>query len=72
MKAGEEFAFRVGPFVAGGAGDVYRARGGKGDEHVLIHRQVVDSVVILREVIAEPVGETGVDAFHGFPELAPA
>ena len=72
MVAGEEFAFWVSPWVSGSAGDVNGARRGQGDEQVLIHRQVVYTVVVLGEVVAEPVGEAGVDALDRLAELTPA
>ena len=72
MEAGEKFALGIGPLVAGGTGNVNRPWRRKGDQLVLIHREVVDPIVVLREIVAEPVGETGVDAFHGFSEFAAA
>ena len=67
---GEEFAVGVGPAVTFGAANVNRAGGEEGDEHVLIDGEGCFVVVVLLEVVVEPVWEGGVDAFDGFAEGA--
>ena len=67
---GLELTVRIGPRVRRGAGDVHRPRGDEREQHVLIQRQVVLSVVEFAGVDAEPVGEA-VDFGHRLAELAP-
>ena len=59
-----EFVLGVGPEVFGGAGDVEEAGGEEGEEHVLVEGGF--AVVEVFVVVAEPVGEGGVDVGDGF------
>ena len=68
MVAGEEFAVRIGMVIFFRAGDVNGAGRGQGDEHVLVDREVTFTAIVLVEVVAEPVGEAGVDPLDGFSE----
>lgn len=66
VVAAEEFTEWIGPEVQAGTGDVGWARSDGGDEEMLIEGELIFVVVELAEVLAEPVGEGGVDASHGF------
>ena len=71
VDAGEELASRVGPEVFGGAGDVDRAGGCQGNEHVLIDRQLLLAAVVASKPVAEPVREPRVDEGDVFAVAAP-
>ncbi|GAB3436934.1 hypothetical protein GCM10027569_91120 [Flindersiella endophytica] len=70
VLAAEELAFRVGPGVVLGAGDVDRARRDQRDQQVLVDRQGVLVAGVRVEVPAEPVREAGGDRLHGLADPA--
>src|SRR5690606_24090828 len=72
MQARQELALRVGPQVLGGAGHVHRTGCYGSQEHVLVDRQGVFTVVVLLEVAGKPVGKRRVDDGYRLAELPPA
>ena len=71
MNCCEELAFRVGPAVFDGAGDIHRARGHEGDQLVLVDRQGRLVARITFEIFAEPVRKEAVDPGHGLAVTSP-
>ena len=69
---GQKLAARVGPAVFGGAGDVDGARGGQGDQLVLVDGQVVFVMAVFGKIAAEPVRKTAGDALDRLAVVAPA
>lgn len=59
VDGAEEFAFGVGQFVFGGAGDVERAGGDEGEERVLIEWEVVRAIDVVAEFVAVAPGGVG-------------
>ena len=66
----EELAARVGPGVVHGAGNVNRPRGNERNQHVLVHRQIVDAIGELFQIAAEPMGKDIDDGFQRLAETA--
>ena len=70
MSRGQKLTARIGVQIFLGTGRQPGAAP-SGDQHVLIDREVVDALVVLLEVVAEPV-ETVIDLMHGFAKHAAA
>ena len=58
VEGGKIFTARIGPMIRLAAGDIDGTRRDAGQQHVLIHRQVVFIAHEFPGVTAKPVGET--------------
>ena len=67
----EELAFRIGPTVLDGAGDIHRARGYQRNQFVLVDGQSRLVARIPVEVPAKPMREKAVDPGYGFAVTTP-
>src|SRR5690625_5151047 len=68
LDSRQKLPFRIGPCVLHGAGHIERSGCDQCQQHMLIDRQIPLPAVVLVVIVAEPVGEAGVDHSYRLTE----